>query len=142
MVRSNIGSSSCQNHYQPKFYSCRSAMQLYWNPYGSPPVNLLHICRTAMQLYWNPSGSPPIFEEKLWGTTSKNNSFAQVSCKFCLHKLKWTNLILQSLSNIYWSAIYKFMTAGQQNVLRRCNSSNNTSQKKTSDASPYKMFMR
>ena len=44
-------------------------------PYGSPPVNLLHI-------------EEHTFEAKLWGTASENNSFVQVKCKYCLHKLK------------------------------------------------------
>ena len=93
----------------PQQMYSRAPMQMYYTtffgitfPYGSFPVNLLHICRTH-------------FEEKLWGTASENNSFVQVNCKYWLHKLKWTNLILQKICWLFvglqvttiWSVNYK-----------------------------------
>ena len=64
-----------------------------------------------------------IFEEKLWGTASENNSFEQVNCKFCLHKLKWTKLILQNFSNYLFvchlqNSALQIIKVGQQSVLR------------------------
>ena len=36
-----------------------------------------------------------------WRTASENNSFVQVNCKYCLHKLKWTKLILRKFLKLF-----------------------------------------
>ena len=42
-----------------------------------------------------------IFKEKLCQTAFEDNSFVLVNCKFCLHKLKWTNLVLQTFLSLF-----------------------------------------
>ena len=61
-----------------------------------------------------------IFEWKIWGIASENNSFIQIKCKFCLHKLKWKNY--KSFSNYLLAcnlqkSELQIIIAGQQSVL-------------------------
>ena len=91
----------------PEVFLWKGVLQL------STKFTLQHPCRKATQLFlkWHFRMGLLLqiccifaghtFEEKQWGTASKRCSFVQVNCKYYLHKLKWTNLILQKFRYLF-----------------------------------------